>query len=66
MNNEDHERFLQTCLESKAMILICGYDCDLYNILTDNGWKKHTFEVKMTSGSSGKTKTKLETIWYNY
>lgn len=65
MDREDQIRFLNSVINSKAKLLISGYDCELYNILTDNGFKKHQFEVKTITGNF-KSKTKVETLWFNY
>lgn len=65
MDRDGHELFLTTVIESKAKILISGYDCDLYNILTENGFTKVDFEVKTISGNFT-PKTKVETLWKNY
>jgi DNA adenine methylase len=65
MNREGHIEFLDSVIESKSKILISGYDCELYNKLTDNGFEKIQFEVKTIDGNFNK-KTKTETIWKNY
>ena len=65
MNNDDQKRFLDVVIESKSKILISGYDCELYNILEENGFEKHKFEVKTISGNFT-PKTKTEVIWRNY
>ena len=57
--------FLDSVIESESKILISGYDCELYDRLTDNGFIKYQFEVKTMDGNFNK-KTKLETIWRNY
>lgn len=65
MDNDGHIRFLNAVLESKAKILISGYDCELYDVLESNGWKKVSFEVKTISGNFT-PKTKTEYLYYNY
>ena len=65
MNREQHERFITTVCESKSMILISGYDCELYDKLTENGFKKVQFEVKTIDGHFN-PKTKTEYLWFNY
>ena len=65
MNMEQHNRFIDACIESKAKILISGYENELYNKLIDNGFTQISFAVKTTSGTH-KPKTKLETLWKNY
>ncbi len=65
MDREGHNRFLEAVIESKSKILISGYECELYNVLTENGFTKHQFEVKTMDGNF-KKKTKVETLWKNY
>lgn len=65
MTDEQHNEFIDTCLRSKAKLLISGYDSEVYNKLTDNGFKKIQFEVNTISGNR-KPKTKVETLWKNY
>jgi len=65
MNDETQKKFLNTVIESKAKILISGYDCDEYSILEKNGFKKNSFDVKTISGTF-KRKTKIEILWKNY
>ena len=65
MNNESHVELVNACLNNKAKILISGYDCELYDILTENGFQKIQFEVNTVSGDK-KPKIKIETLWNNY
>lgn len=65
MDNDGHIRFLNTCIESKSKILISGYDCELYDILGQNGFKKVSFQVKTIDGNF-KPKIKTEYLYYNY
>ena len=65
MDNDDHIRFLDAVMESKSKILISGYDCKLYDVLGENGFKKVSFEVKTIDGNF-KPKTITEYLYYNY
>jgi DNA adenine methylase len=66
LNREGHIFFLDTVINiKKAKILISGYDCELYNKLTDNNFKKQQFIVNTVDGNRV-PKTKIETVWYNY
>lgn len=65
MDRKGHELFLDSVIKSKSKILISGYDCELYDVLTENGFKKIQFEVKTIDGNFNK-KTKVETLWKNY
>jgi len=65
MDREGHLDFLDAVMASKAKILISGYDCELYDILSENGFKKVSFKVKTIDGNF-KPKTKTEYLYYNY
>ena len=66
MSNEDHINFLECVINCKnSKIIISGYDCDLYDKLSENGWDKFSFETK-SQNSNLKGKVKIETIWRNY
>lgn len=56
MNDEQQDVFLETCINSKAKLLISGYDNEKYNILLDNGFTKSNFT----------TNNRVETLWQNY
>lgn len=62
MDREGHLKFIDACLNSKAKILISGYDCEIYDALTDANFTKIKFEVN-TIGGNMKPKTKVETLW---
>lgn len=65
MNREQHLKFIDLVLDSKAKMLISGYDCEIYDKLVKNGWNKIQFEVNTISGDK-KPKKKIETLWKNY
>lgn len=65
MDREGHLRFLNSVMNSNAKILISGYDCELYDVLGENGFNKVSFDVKTISGNF-KPKTKTEYLYYNY
>ena len=61
-----HIELIETCQSAKCMILLSGYDNDLYdNYLTEkNGWTKT--EIKTyTKITTGKQFTKTEVLWKN-
>ena len=60
MPDMDHMELLETALQSKAKIMISGYESDMYNDLL-SGWHKETF--KSCSEHHG---TRQEVIWMNY
>jgi len=65
MTRQEHIKFLDAVINSNAKILISGYDCELYDILTQNSFKKINFEIKTVDGVR-KPKTKIESLWLNY
>lgn len=65
MDRSEHLDFLDAVMVSDAKILISGYDCELYDVLGENGFKKASFEVKTITGNF-KPKTKTEYLFYNY
>ena len=65
MTDEQHNRFIEACINSKAKLLISGYDNELYDKLTDSGFKKVCFDVNTITGTRI-PKTKTETLWLNY
>lgn len=56
MDDDQQNVFLQECINSKAKLLISGYDNNKYNMLLDNGFTKSCFE----------TNNRIETLWKNY
>lgn len=65
MDRDGHINFLDAVIGNKSKIIISGYECELYEQLTENGFKKYQFDVKVTGGNF-KAKTKIEYIWTNY
>ena len=66
-NNESfHRELLTICCKARCMILISGYNNELYNkILTSkNGWKRMSINTT-TRGTSGKDHTRTEVLWKN-
>ena len=66
MNEEQQDEFLKAVIDSKAKILISGYDCERYKILEENGFTKEKFSVSVMSGDNNTPKEKEETLWFNY
>lgn len=65
MDKNDHIDFLESVIGNQSKIIISGYDCDLYEPLTKNGFEKIQFIVKTTDTKFNK-KTKIETLWKNF
>lgn len=67
MTNEDHERFLKTCLICKGKMMISGYDSDMYNDYL-SGWYKKEIKVKLHMDNSQlrDKQDRTEVLWMNY
>lgn len=61
---ETQKLFVDKCLSMKSKVLVSGYDNEDYNRLTDAGWKKVSFDVKLTTDNRMTLKT--ECLWMNY
>jgi len=58
-SNKQHENLLTYLTKQSCMVIMSGYDNQLYNdILT--GWNKSQFQAQTQAG------TRTETVWYNY
>jgi DNA adenine methylase len=60
MTDLDHEELLQTLLQSKAQIMISGYESDMYNQYLKD-WNKVSFNTNAEYGLK-----RIETVWMNY
>lgn len=60
MTDADHEELLKITLQSKAKVMISGYESEMYNDYLSS-WKKKTFNSCAEYGGSRK-----EVIWMNY
>ena len=60
MDDADHEELLATLLESRAKIMISGYESDMYNDYL-GGWQKESFKSHDSAGRQRK-----EVVWMNY
>lgn len=60
MTAADHEELLKTILQSRAKIMISGYESEMYNSYL-HGWRKESFTSCAEQG-----KPRQETIWMNY
>jgi DNA adenine methylase len=66
-NDRDfHGELLEICLKSRCMLLLSGYDNDLYQqMLVKNGkWKKKKIETH-TRDTTGKDYARTEILWMN-
>lgn len=60
MTDEDHEKMLKELVNSKAKIMISGYETEMYNDYLHN-WAKSTFDSWTERGKPTK-----EIVWMNY
>ena len=60
MSDSDHEELLKLLLQSKAKIMLSGYESEMYNDYL-NGWEKKQFSSCAEHG-----KPRMETVWMNY
>ncbi len=60
MNDSDHERLVEALLKLKAMVVLSGYETELYHPLTEAGWAR----VERKSQTGGKS-IKTEILWLN-
>lgn len=60
MTDEDHIRLLETIMDSKAKIMISGYQSELYDEYLKD-WNRVTYNATAEHGLKRK-----EQIWYNY
>lgn len=63
---EFHEKLLQACIESEAMLIISGYKCALYAkyLNAKSGWSVSTIKTK-TRGTNGSDGNRVEALWTN-
>lgn len=60
MTDEEHEALLTEVVQSKAMIMISGYDCALYDKYL-SGWNKAQVPARAQNSLP-----RTETLWMNY
>lgn len=60
MSDADHEELLKVLLQSKAKIMISGYESDMYNNYLKD-WNKKNFDSCAEHG-----KPRKEVVWMNY
>ena len=65
-SDDFHERLLRQAVVSKCMILVSGYDSEMYNRLLSsaNGWSRMSFEA-FTKATSGNELGRNEVLWMN-
>ena len=66
MSYKDHERLVGTLLSVKGMVVLSGYENELYrNTLERNGWSTVSYSVTTASNASASIKgpKRTETLW---
>jgi DNA adenine methylase len=65
-DEEFHEELLLACLKSRAMIIVSGYENNLYvkHLKRTNGWKVCKIQTK-TRGTNGADAARTEVLWTN-
>jgi len=64
--DKQQDEYLELLLNIKySNILVSGYNCERYNILDNNGWKRIDMEIK-TQNNNREGKSKIESLWFNY
>lgn len=63
---EFHKELLEICNKAKCMIVLSGYQSDLYDIMLSDkdGWVKSTLKTT-TRGTNGEDNHRQEIIWQN-
>lgn len=60
MSDDEHEEMLAEAIQSKAMIMISGYDCELYDRYLGE-WRKMQISARAQNNL-----LRTETLWKNY
>jgi site-specific DNA-adenine methylase len=64
MSKEQHIQFINMILNIKGMIVVSGYQGDIYDVLEKKGWNIFTKECRTFNHQTTKKKV-IETIWVN-
>lgn len=77
LNAEDHKELVKVLLNYKGMVVLSGYDHEIYHPLTKNGWEMQCFETScmaaartkgtgiLGKGSATAKQKRIEVIWRN-
>lgn len=60
MTDEDHAELLNVLLELDGMVVVCGYETDLYNDML-RGWKTERTKSRISAGRG--TALRTEVVW---
>ena len=63
---EFHEKLLTSCKKARCMLLISGYENDLYDqmLKAKDGWEQRQIKTH-TRTTNGKNSARVETLWMN-
>lgn len=62
MTDEDHAELLDSLLELDGMVVVCGYETDLYNDML-RGWKTERTKARISAWRG--TALRTEVVWIN-
>ncbi|GAB3380896.1 hypothetical protein NCG89_00930 [Spongiibacter taiwanensis] len=62
MSDEQHVQLLARLMVADGMVVISGYDSELYNDMLA-GWEKHSTTARISAGRG--TTTRTEVVWLN-
>jgi len=62
MDDEQHIELLEILKAVKGMVVLSGYETDIYNDML-SGWHKHTTSARISAGRG--TRIRIETVWVN-
>lgn len=63
MTDIDHEALLTGLRTVRGLVMLSGYECDLYK-RNLSGWRRKDFSIKSLASST--RSARLETVWMNY
>lgn len=69
MTNEQHKKLVDILLKIKGKAILSGYDNEIYNALTENGWNKvllGKYNKSCMKAENGKKGKGEEFVWVNY
>ena len=69
LTREDHEELIGMLLSSvQAQVMLSGYDCELYRMLDDAGWRRMEVETvsHIAARQGGEGRGRVEVVWTNY
>jgi len=62
MTDDDHIRLVDRLLVAEAKVMLSGYDNDIYRLLDEAGWSRHTFTTHIAAKQTDKPE-RTEAVW---